>query len=116
MFDPTEVRDDRNPERDTERRLAGQVLLQAIRDYHIAKYIIQKKNVKQRYLRMKNLDFLSREQKDSLFNGKDAWEWLVNPPLKGPSTGWTFVKCCEVLELDPEETRINAMRPQRPWM
>jgi hypothetical protein len=107
MMEPHE---DRNPERDPERRIAGQVLLQSIRDYHCAKYIIKKNKVASRHRMRGDLDFLTRTQRDTLFNGKEAWEWITRKPLPGPQIGFTFDKCCEVLELDPIETRANALK------
>ena len=99
------------PERDTERRVAGQVLLQAIRDYHCAKHFIQKSRLAKKYAATNSVYFLTRDQTEVLFNGKEAWEWLTKAPLPGPERGWTFDRCCETLDMNPVEVRINAMKP-----
>lgn len=105
-----EPRSDR-PERDTERRVAGQVLLQAIRDYHCAKHFIQTSKLAKKYAVRKSVDFLTREQTELVFNVKEAWEWLTRPPLPGPQLGWTFDKCCETLDMNPVDVRVNALKP-----
>ena len=100
----------RNPEHDIERAIAGQVLIQAMRDYHTAKKFIQRKNVAFRYHCRRSLDFLTDLEREMVMNGKEAWEWFVNDPLPN-CEGWTFQQCCEMLGYDPDEIRVKALTP-----
>ena len=98
-------------ERDIERRIATQVLFQSLRDYHCAKHIIKKHNVAFKYHCRRTLDFLTREQRNTVMAGKEAWEWFINPPIEGEQTKYTLERCCELLGLKVDQVRVDALKP-----
>ena len=94
----------RDPKWDTERRLAGAMLLLSMRDYHIAKKFIKKNNIAFRYHCRQSLNFLTDTDREIVMSGKSAKEWLYNEP-RGKAQGWTLAKVCDLLKLD-----INSVR------
>jgi hypothetical protein len=98
----------KQPELEVERRIAGTMLLWAIREYHFAKKIIQQKKVLKQYNWHGNLSFLSPQDKEVIHVGKKAWEWIKGKPAPG-GKGHTLDKCCEILGLDPDEVRHSAL-------
>ncbi len=84
---------------------AAAVLLQAFRDYHIAKKLIKKQKVT-----MANFKQLEGYKKQTIYEGKAAWEWFKNPPV-GNKHGYTFQGCCEVLGFDPKRFTEKCLRP-----
>ena len=94
----------RNPEWDVERRLAGAILVQAIRDYHEGKKLAQKKRINSWD------DCADGVAITAIANGVDAYAWFKNEPLLGYE-GWTFDQVCDVLKLDRETTSAAARLP-----
>jgi hypothetical protein len=94
----------RNPEWDVERRLAGAILVQAIRDYHEGKKAAQKHKITSLSYCGDNL------VRSKIRDGLAAYSWFKNEPMPG-KTGWTFDHVCEVLRLDRETVASAARLP-----
>jgi len=94
----------RNPEWDVERRLAGAILVQAIRDYHDGKKVAYKTRINSWG------DCVDQKTTDTIANGVDAYAWFVNEPIPGYE-GWTLDQVCDVLHLDRETTSAVARLP-----
>jgi hypothetical protein len=101
-YHPSNERQTRNEAQIME---AAAVLLQAFRDYHMAKKLIKKQKVT-----AENFKSLPCERRNTIYAGKSAWEWFKNPPV-GNKPGYTFQGCCELLGFDPKRFTEKCLRP-----
>ena len=114
-----------HPLHESERLTAAAIVLQSFIDYHSAKKLLADRGVNgsssiaERVRRFRSRR--SDEQVGTVLLGKTAWEWFINPPLKGCKDGWTLEKCCSVLHLDidvirKEFKKPSAFRLYRNWL